>query len=961
MPQVIPFVVGVVKALAATFVGRVVLAIAANVILGAISRALMPKTPRARLGPQEVSIRGSIEPMVIVYGERKVFGKFVSPPLTSGATNEFLWYVLVLAGHEIESMTDVWIDDIKIRDIDIDGAGDVTGGKFATKMRIKRHLGSPTQAADSDLIGFTEWTAAHQFKGRAYIVVRMERDDNIYTNGAPQNIAALIKGKKLYDPRLDGTKPGGSGAHRDNDSTTWEYTNTGQDIGRNPALVARDILAGRRVAADPTTSHGLGEDDTRIDDSLCQTSADVCEELPSIPGPSTQDRYTCDVVFESPASVGQFNDIIDTVKATMLGQIVYVDGLYRIIAGEFNAPTITITEKDFSDLAPLRRASKLAEGDLYNYVRGTYYDPAREHKQVEFSPRANSTFETEDKERIPREIELRGLDNEFRAERIAMLLLKQSRNQVRATLPLRPSALRLNVWDTVNVTHADLGWSSKVFRIQRMSFDPSGAILAEVAEETSASWDDPAVGEYGTQPTGTSPPTVDDIPVAPTNLLQTAIVDGVELEWNNQNQIDFEFVEVVWSPVNDRNDGAAAIVGRPAGDTFVHATRVLSYYWVRKVNKNGAVSAYVPASATAGISAVPLSLEFLIADGFIDRSDASGAYWDVDNSGGSAGNASLSFTGGLVNGRMIMNRTSTGAGLSRFSLVARAENRIPQNTIYALLVRLRRTTAITGTDGIKIGLGVQNLSGTATSIKHTDTYLGGANWTINEWQEVTIAGRLVPESDSGGGGGAGGKGSKPSPPGDTDKPYLYVEIDAAAQWSGTYEIDAVVINTTPLEFEGDGKPGLVPDPGSITGKVLSDDGTFVTLPADPQSDGSFTGTLTGYASNPSGTVFWSKTGNKVTLWITAAINGTSNSVSMTMTGIPAAIQPTVIKNTGHPCWVTNNNVSLLGYARFISASVISFALFQSHAGAGVSLGGAAFQSSGTKGIPTLFGYTYDLT
>jgi hypothetical protein len=55
--------------------------------------------------------------------------------------------------------------------------------------------------------------------------------------------------------------------------------------------------------------------------------------------------------------------------------------------------------------------------------------------------------------------------------------------------------------------------------------------------------------------------------------------------------------------------------------------------------------------------------------------------------------------------------------------------------------------------------------------------------------------------------------------------------------------------------------------------------------------GSFTGTLTGMTSATTGTVNWARFGNVVMLWITATIAGTSNLNTMTMTGLPAAIQP----------------------------------------------------------------------
>jgi hypothetical protein len=58
------------------------------------------------------------------------------------------------------------------------------------------------------------------------------------------------------------------------------------------------------------------------------------------------------------------------------------------------------------------------------------------------------------------------------------------------------------------------------------------------------------------------------------------------------------------------------------------------------------------------------------------------------------------------------------------------------------------------------------------------------------------------------------------------------------------------------------------------------------------TNGSFTGTLTGFVANPTGTVRWAKVGSIVILDLSGlAVNGTSNATTMTMTGLPAALKP----------------------------------------------------------------------
>lgn len=100
--------------------------------------------------------------------------------------------------------------------------------------------------------------------------------------------------------------------------------------------------------------------------------------------------------------------------------------------------------------------------------------------------------------------------------------------------------------------------------------------------------------------------------------------------------------------------------------------------------------------------------------------------------------------------------------------------------------------------------------------------------------------------------------------------------------------------------------------------------------------GSFTATLTGCTTSPTGTGRWSLNGDIVTLEL-PDITGTSNTTAATITGIPAAIQPAASRNV---LGVTVNN-SIDALSRMdITAGTIT--LYN-----GVSF---TFTNSGTKGI-----------
>lgn len=118
--------------------------------------------------------------------------------------------------------------------------------------------------------------------------------------------------------------------------------------------------------------------------------------------------------------------------------------------------------------------------------------------------------------------------------------------------------------------------------------------------------------------------------------------------------------------------------------------------------------------------------------------------------------------------------------------------------------------------------------------------------------------------------------------------------------------------------------------------------------------GSFTGTLTGYASPPTGTVQYRVTTNcQVTLWVTAAISGTSNAATMTMTGVPYNLWPNIGSVQLTTNIVTDNSASAAGCFSVPSQSgTLTFSNTGACAG--------AMTNTGTKGLPAGWTVTYTL-
>ena len=106
---------------------------------------------------RSLTTRSAIAPQKIIYGDTVVSG-VISFVGATGDNNRDLYHVIALAGHEVDSIKDIYLDNTKILNADINGGnpagGDVGGlGIFkvvdsTNVVRVMKHLGDQT-AVDS--------------------------------------------------------------------------------------------------------------------------------------------------------------------------------------------------------------------------------------------------------------------------------------------------------------------------------------------------------------------------------------------------------------------------------------------------------------------------------------------------------------------------------------------------------------------------------------------------------------------------------------------------------------------------------------------------------------------------------------------------------------------------------------------------------------------------------------------
>lgn len=410
----------------------------------AASKLLAPKMPSfadSSLSDRSQAVRNPISARTIVYGKSRVSGTIVYLS-TTGATNEYLHIVLTLAGHEIQA-----IDEVYFNDELVPLSGNTPTGFYNGVARINKKLGVAGDTADADLIADTvnltdgKWTSAHKLSGIAYLYVRLTWDAEKFPSGIP-NISAVIRGKKVLDPRTGNTA-----------------------YSANAALCLRDYLTDAAL--------GMGMSSAEVDDTAFGVAATICEEQVQILPTTTviyEDRYEANGVIVTSASP---DENIGKLLSAMGGLIAYTGGRIVPYASAYRIPTVTLTEKHF--VGPLNVQTRTSARDRVNSVKGVYVSETNNWQVTDFPTISSPTYVTQDNSTVFfRDVVLPFTTSPSCAQRLAVLELRRAREEITFSARFRLEAMQVRAGDTVMITNEKLGWSSKVFEVMEWNFASDG-------------------------------------------------------------------------------------------------------------------------------------------------------------------------------------------------------------------------------------------------------------------------------------------------------------------------------------------------------------------------------------------------------------------------------------------------------------------------------------------------------
>lgn len=479
-------------------------------------------------GLQSAGITQQIrQPIIIrrpVYGELRRSGGILFIGMTGG--NEYIHMVLEVAPHEIAEIGEIWLNDYSIPSDWIDTNGNVTQGRYKDLIRIRKYLGSENQTADSLLVSeVSEWTTAHRLRGIAYIYIRMKWDQDKFPTSVP-NVSAWVRGKRVYDPRTSGTVYNDNIALMLNDYLEWgdfglgansaeidqtfytaaanacdEYvttsnydvavsnveTDNNSPIGYTGRLILNQeklyFQRGDRVRLVTTGTLPAGlatgtdyyvipyqrKDSVRIMLATSRSNA-LNNTAVSITGAGSgvhtvrkiaEPRYTGALVVDTEL---ERSEIIKDLLSGMAGTLSYSGGVYRMLAGVYQTPTVYFNEGNM--ISPVSVQTKVSRRERFNTVRGVYISPINSGEPSDYPQVKNNTYISQDLEEIARQIDMPVTTRPHTAQRIAKINLELSRQEITWSADFDLSALQVVAGDNAYFSFPRFGWTNKIFQIK---------------------------------------------------------------------------------------------------------------------------------------------------------------------------------------------------------------------------------------------------------------------------------------------------------------------------------------------------------------------------------------------------------------------------------------------------------------------------------------------------------------
>jgi hypothetical protein len=530
-PRVEAFAAFLINAGVPTLFANVVAYVGVTAVTSWAINALTPKPSFGSLGSSGILVnaRDPAAAHQFVYGEMRKGGT-ITYLETTGETNEFLHLIVSLAGHPVDQIGDILIDD---QVVTIDGSGNVTDGFLDgdgnPTIRIQKFDGTQITAPadllnESELTGADALTSGFVGNGIAYLYIRLRYDQSAFPNGIPL-FTAVVRGKRVFDPRTS--------------TTVWTD---------NAALCIRDYL---------TSAYGLS--DSNIDETAFSAAANICDETVATAGAGNVKRYTINGIVTADTAHGE---VLNQMVTACAGTLFWGTGKWKLTVADYVAPTKTLTLDDLRSGISLQTRTNLR--DQFNTVQGTFINAAERWITQDYPPIIGAGFVAEDggvEQSL--DLALPFTTNAAIAQRLAKLTLFRGREQMTFSAEFGMNAFDVEVGEIIDLDMDRYGFDGKEFEVigwQLKANQDAGdlRVMLTLRETSEAAFDWNAeesdiIGGNTNLPDAFGGLAINNLTASGGGRTQGdgTFINSAILNWDNVSNAFLDHYEVEWKPLSD--------------------------------------------------------------------------------------------------------------------------------------------------------------------------------------------------------------------------------------------------------------------------------------------------------------------------------------------------------------------------------------------------------------------------
>lgn len=424
---------------------------------------------------------------------------------TYGPDKMYYGFVSILSGAgPVKAITGFKGDDEVVT---FDAGGKAISSQWAGEMWLRSRLGTQPDTALTNPTGLKNnaqlpsWTPAHKLSGKAcYMLVLGENSKrSAYPTGEPKPLVT-VEGLFGWDPRKDSTYPGGVGACRLNDPSTWVWLDNPILWGLKWALGLWEGPVGKGAPGVDYQVGGIGAtvDGIKVERFVAAANVADANGWKVAAYPTTDDDKS---------------QVLDSFLQA--GGAIYAQEQGKISCIQRAAPrasAITITAADTA--GPLEIDTAATRIDRINTIRPRFWSEAHRWQMTAIDDVTAEAYRVEDGAVRPRGIDFAYVPLASQAAQLAALQIANTREGIAGTIPLKPHLRNIAPGTAFTITEPGFLLDGLKCLCLNSDYDPmTGVVSVTFVSETDAKYP----FALGQSPVVPEPPVVGSalVPVTP--------------------------------------------------------------------------------------------------------------------------------------------------------------------------------------------------------------------------------------------------------------------------------------------------------------------------------------------------------------------------------------------------------------------------------------------------------------